>query len=344
VAACGRMAANWKPVSPAGGSYVFPARLVPRARSRSAAHFPGPQADVGSRSAGPGPAAGLQAGPGVARQDRVRGPRPGPSDRGQGRGSRFGGAEKRGYHGSSLTCPHCQESAKFQRWQGKTVVSAVGTFRLERAYYYCRHCGQGHCPWETTLGLTGQDLTPGAGELTSLAGALSPFEEVSQKVLPKLAGIRLCESTAQRTTEAAGRRLSDARAAGATFGEARAWEWGRDASGRSCAYVSLDTTGVGQQGPRGARAEGKMVSVGMIFNAPADGPSQARYLAGLYDLDELGLQLRRQGAQVGMDTAQQWIALTDGGAGLEEFMRRNFPRAEGILDFFHAAGHLHELA
>jgi len=87
-----------------------------------------------------------------------------------------------------------------------------------------------------------------------------------------------------------------------------------------------------------------MVSVGMIFNAPADGPSQARYLAGLYDLDELGLQLRRQGAQVGMDTAQQWIALTDGGAGLEEFMRRNFPRAECILDFFHAAGHLHELA
>ena len=243
-----------------------------------------------------------------------------------------------------MTCPHCQEAAKFQRWQGKTVVSALGTFRLERAYYYCRHCGHGHCPWEAILGLTSQDLTPAANELTSLAGAVCPFEEVSQKLLPKLAGIRVCESTAQRTTEAAGRRLGDALAAGVTWGEARAWEWSTDARGRSCAYVSLDATGVGQQGPGGAKAEGKMVYVGMLFNAHADGPSQARYLAGLYDLDELGQHLRRQGAQVGMDHAQQWIALTDGGAGLEEFMQRHFPRAECILDFFHAAEHLHELA
>jgi hypothetical protein len=243
-----------------------------------------------------------------------------------------------------VTCPHCHEAAKFQRWQGKVVVSAVGTFRLERAYYYCRHCGHGHCPWETILGLTSQDLTPGASELTSLAGVVAPFEEVSRQILPKLAGIRLCESTAQRTTEAAGQRLSDALASGATLGGARAWEWSTDARGRSCAYVSLDATGVGRQGPRGAKAEGKMVWVGMLFNAAADGPSQARYLAGLYELDELGAQLRRQGSQVGMDQAEQWLALTDGGAGLEEFMRRHFPRAECILDFFHAAEHLNDLA
>jgi hypothetical protein len=37
---------------------------------------------------------------------------------------------------------------------------------------------------------------------------VAPFEEVSQKILPKLAGIRLCESTAQRTTEMVGQGLS----------------------------------------------------------------------------------------------------------------------------------------
>lgn len=243
-----------------------------------------------------------------------------------------------------MTCPHCRESAKFQRWQGKVVVSALGTFRLERAYYYCRHCGQGHCPWEAILGLTSQDLTPGASELVSLLGVVSPFAEVSSKLLPKLAGLRLCESTAERTTEATGQRLSAALASGATWGPSRAWDWTPDARAQTCAYVSVDATGVGQQGPRGAKAEGKMVYVSMIFNAQADGPSQARYLAGLYDLDELGGQLRRQGAQVGMDRAQQWIALTDGGAGLEEFMQQHFPRAECILDFFHAAEHLNDLA
>lgn len=73
---------------------------------------------------------------------------------------------------------------------------------------------------------------------------------------------------------------------------------------------------------------------------------QARYLSGLYDLDALGLQLRRQAAQVGMEQAQQWIALSDAGNGLEDFLRRNFNRSDlvVILDFYHPTGYLEKLA
>ncbi|HMB04002.1 MAG TPA: hypothetical protein VKP69_09720, partial [Isosphaeraceae bacterium] len=35
---------------------------------------------------------------------------------------------------------------------------------------------------------------------------------------------------------------------------------------------------------------------------------------------------------------------TDGGNGLDDFMRVYFPRATLILDFYHAAGHLADLA
>ncbi len=41
-----------------------------------------------------------------------------------------------------------------------------------------------------------------------------------------------------------------------------------------------------------------------------------------------------------MDAAEVWIALTDGGNGLEGFIDVNFPRAEKILDFQHGATHL----
>jgi hypothetical protein len=73
---------------------------------------------------------------------------------------------------------------------------------------------------------------------------------------------------------------------------------------------------------------------------------QARYLAGLYELDELGSQLRRQAAQVGMEAARLWIGLTDGGGGLEEFVRENFARPDVvlILDFWHPAEDRGELA
>lgn len=243
-----------------------------------------------------------------------------------------------------MTCPACQEAAKFQRWQASRVVSALGTLTVLRAYYYCRHCGHGHCPWEQTLGLTSQALTPAATELTSLAGLLSSFEEASQKVLPKLAGVRLSESTVERTTEAVGQRLGAAWAQGTVFGPAVPWAWTVDARGRRCAYVSVDATGVGQQGPHGEKVDGRMANVGMVFNAGVDGPCQARYWAGLDDLAALGPQLRRQAAQVGMDAAEVWVALTDGAAGLEDFMHVNFPRAVCILDFYHAAEHLHDLA
>jgi hypothetical protein len=188
------------------------------------------------------------------------------------------------------------------------------------------------------------DLTPGAREAVSLAGQLVSFAEASLKVLPKLSGLRLAESTVERTTEGAGAEVGRRLAAGEVFGPPAPWDYGRDGSGRSVAYVSVDATGVGQQGPGGAAAEGRMAYVGLVFSASDRGPARERALAGLYELAELGPQLRRQAAQVGMDRADVWVALTDGGAGLEEFMGVYFPRAELVLDFYHAAEHLNDLA
>ena len=46
-----------------------------------------------------------------------------------------------------------------------------------------------------------------------------------------------------------------------------------------------------------------------------------------------------------MDRADRWIGLSDGGAGLEDRLRENFPRVEVIiLDFYHPAEKLTGLA
>lgn len=207
------------------------------------------------------------------------------------------------------------------------------------------------------MGLTAKRLTPAADQAVSLAGAAcSSFAEAAGLVLGTLAGIHLSESTVQRAAEDAGDRVGATLQAGRTFGFARPWPWRHDASGRTCAYVSIDATGVRQQAEDGGKADGRMPYVAMVYNPvpelPDDAPyrpepdatMQARYLAGLYDLDELGLQLRRQAAQVGMNHADQWIGLTDGGNGLEDFVRTNFPRdVVLILDYWHAADYLTEL-
>jgi len=249
-----------------------------------------------------------------------------------------------------LACP-CGRCAKFVNWRPKRFVSLLGEIRLSRTYYYCSHCRRSQLPGDERLGLGRRHVTPGCEELASLAGALAPFEMAADKVLLRMSGLRLAESTVQRVAEDAGSRLGEQLAAKRTFGPQEHWRWQRDAQGRRCAYMSIDHTGVPQQASGSGRAEGRMAAVAMVFNArsefeeqPPTDPHQVRYLAGFYDLDELGLQWRRQAGQVGWDDAEQQLALTDGAPCLENFIRQNAPLAVCILDFYHASEHVAELA
>jgi hypothetical protein len=257
-----------------------------------------------------------------------------------------------------MTCPHCQQDARCKGFRPRTVVSLLGPLRLARHYYLCPQCHQGTCPRDALLGLRAHDLTPAADEVVSLAGLLASFAEAAQKALLRLAGLRVCESTVERATEAAGRRLADALAAGQTYGGAAPWAWHKDAEGKTVAYVLADATGVAMQGENGAEADGRMANVLAIANpVPPErdrwaDPSrqrppewQARYLAGLRPCADLAEAWRRQGGQVGMNQADRWVALSDGGSGLEDLLRATFPRVEAvILDFWHAAEYLGELS
>ena len=236
-------------------------------------------------------------------------------------------------------------------------MSLGGRLTCSRAYYYCRSCGRGSCPWDEQVGLTDRNLTPAVERLATLTGAIADSFEKGGELLAETAGIRLSESTVQRTTEAAGQRIVAALAQGRVIGPAHPWKWYLDASHRTVAYIGLDATGVRQQGPHGEQADGRMALVGMVFNPLPDrervfaglpkpgARMHARYVSGLYPLAEMGPLLRRQAAQVGMDAAEVWVALTDGGSGLEDFMATNFPRVWAvILDFWHAAERLAGLA
>ena len=279
-----------------------------------------------------------------------------------------------------MTCPKCGESARFVDYRSKDITSLVGEMRLSRPYYHCKHCHTGIWPWDAVLCLSDESLTRGAEEVVAMLGTLDSFGTVAESVLPKAAGLSLSESTVERATENAGKRLGAWLEAGEVFGPQKPFDWNCDAEGKTCAYVSLDATGILMQGPNGAKADGRMVEVGMIFdpqprtpNAPPGVPADpqkgakkdakkdakkeakddedicrpcdgVRYLAGHYTLEELGQQLRRQGAHVGMDSAEVHIALTDAGQGFERFIDVNFPRAVKIVDFRHASEYVNDFA
>jgi hypothetical protein len=256
-----------------------------------------------------------------------------------------------------MICLHCREVARFVGYRPKGLVCLLGPIRPARAYYHCKHCHQGHVPSDEVLGLTDGDLTPGATQAVSLTGVLESFALAAEELLPRLAGLQVSESTVQRTTEATGQRVGQQLVQGQTFGPTQAWAWHKDAEGKTCAYISIDATSVPQQGPEAAAAEGRMATVAMLYNPVPEEPARwakassrrpvwrVRYLATLDGPAALGEPLRRQGAQIGMDRAQRWIALSDGGSGLENWVLVHFPRVEVvILDFYHASEHLGDLA
>src|SRR5271154_1978379 len=112
--------------------------------------------------------------------------------------------------------------------------------------------------------MTAKRLTPAAEELTTLAGTTGEsFQEAAHKLLAKLAALRLSESTVQRTSEAAGQRLRETLENHKVLGGPTPWDWHKDAGGKTCAYISIDATGVRQQASGGGKADGRMPYVAM---------------------------------------------------------------------------------
>ena len=88
-----------------------------------------------------------------------------------------------------------------------------------------RACGEGYQPWCGKLRLGKGALTPAAEEISSLAGVLGSFADGAERVLRKMSGLRLSESTIERTTETAGERVAGQLAAGKSLGPAENWGW-----------------------------------------------------------------------------------------------------------------------
>lgn len=236
-------------------------------------------------------------------------------------------------------------------WREKTLVSLFGEVRISNSYYHCAGCHTGQQPWQTALRVGGHRLTVAAEEAIALAGLLTSFDRAARQTLRKLTGIRVSESTVERVTEDAGEQLAERLERKEVFGPSRAWNWQRDAGGRSCGYVSLDFVSVPQQGPQGAQAESRMAAVALVYNPQSRhddplprGHDEVRYLSGFYELPALGGELRRQAAHVGWDELEQQLAISDAGQGLEDFQRQNFAKAERMLDFFHASEHAGRMA
>ena len=241
-----------------------------------------------------------------------------------------------------MECRECDYVAKFHSWQSRRVVTVHGPVKVQRAYYYCQRCHRSYCPYDEVLEL-GDGISPGVRPLVCLAGTLVPFEDAAEDVLRRFAKVQLSASTVLRCTEAAGDRLHGQLRSGRMVKPAQpepGWT-GPRAEGQPAAYIGLDAFSVPMQGPEGEKADHRMLYTALVYTPDK---RHCRYVVD-FDLDAVGAQVRSLARACGVAQVQDLIAVTDGGNGLEEALQRHLAdNLTTILDWYHAAQHLHDFA
>jgi len=215
--------------------------------------------------------------------------------------------------------------------------------RHARAYYHCEGCHRGHCPFDAANGLLDDRLSAGLRPLVCLAGVLESFRDGADDILGRFAGVRLGASTVRRATEEAGERLAEQQRLGDIVvpQDAKPWDFTIEGHSHTVAFLGLDAFSVPIQLSGGKKALHRMLYTATLYTPDK---SRTHYLVD-FDLDQIAGQMREAAKALGLGEANQLIAISDGGNGLEEAIHRHFnDDLLCILDWYHASQHLHDYA
>jgi len=267
-------------------------------------------------------------------------------------------ADTSDHAGPSVPCT-CGMPARYAGRRPKTFTTALGEMTLERAYYHCDACDSGFCPRDRALGIEGTSLSPAVTRMVGQTAALVSFAEGSE-LLGELAGIPVDPKQVERTAEALGRDIAqDERSVVEPSPPcAPTMHLGMDGTGIPMRAAEL-TGRAGKQPDGSARTrEVRLVTVWSAEGRDDEGIpvrdpgsvscSAAIESAATRDTDEapsaFAGRADREARRRGFDRAERRVVLGDGATWIWNLAAEQFPGAIGIVDLFHAKGHLSDVA
>lgn len=247
--------------------------------------------------------------------------------------------EGRGFSGNYAVCK-CGCRARYVRDYQKRVVSLHGERTVVRAYYHCRKCKKGFCPIDETLELDGGCTTIAVRAKIARLAALVPFGRCSLE-LSYLCEIDVSAKTVERVAELVGLQIGIESARVETYvlsGHAKVPKLSPERL-----YVTVD----------GAMAPMKdgwhECKVGAVYEAKADDKGEIvahniEHVGTFGNAEAIGDKLYALAFRRGVERCRDVVVLGDGGRWIWNQAKNNFPNATQILDFYHAAEHLSEVA
>jgi hypothetical protein len=217
-------------------------------------------------------------------------------------------------------------------------VTAAGRVAPRRRALRCGACGLAAYPADARLGTDGF-LSPGATRLACLAAASWSFDVASDR-LEELAGVRIADETIRRHVHRAAEGLARRREAAPP----------RGAFAAAGGEVEFLTDGVMAPTRSGWRELKLALYLKRPRGAPAEpedwaarelpGPTARAAYAAVADCEAFAATWRPRAEALGIDPAGPLTVLADGAEWIWKAAAAQFPAAAGVLDIFHASGHL----
>jgi len=228
--------------------------------------------------------------------------------------------------------------------QARGVHSLFGEFSLVRTYYHHPAEGRGRFPMDEALGLI-DGYTPGVAALIGRCAAEQPFQR-AEEAFRAYTGLTVEARQFPRLSEHIGPMVEHFLRVQRPSGEPKPPR----------VYVATDGTGAPLRheelrGRKGRQPDGTAqtheIKVGAVFTQhpvadqkPWRDLDSTTYVATTQRAEPFGQMMRNEFLRRFPDPPAQVAFLGDGAAWNWELQRVFFPRALGIVDFYHAAEHV----
>lgn len=261
-------------------------------------------------------------------------------------------------HAAQSAC-RCGHGASYHDRRSKQIVTVLGAVSLERAYYVCSHCGEGHAPWDRELDVEGTQYSPGVRRMMAVVGSDSSFQQ-GREQLELLAGVKVTTKAVERQCEAIGDEVAAQdqtkiqRAVQLQLPEILA-------SDVKVLYIEMDGTQVpvvrkeleGRRGRvEGQRPRTREMKLGCVFTQtatdeegrPIRDEDATTYVGAIENAEPFGRRIYVEAFERGWSRAQTKVVLGDGADWIWNIAAQHFPGAIEIVDLYHARQHLWNVA
>ncbi len=250
---------------------------------------------------------------------------------GQGLLQRLVDNRSNGYQGSSISCK-CGGSMKFIQHRPRGIHSIFGWITVRRAYYYCPDCRTGLAPYDSSCGLSEQQLSPALAEVCCLLSVDDSFEQVSLK-LRQLLGQFVSDDTIKEVVHKAGSVAIARQEKGLKEYFEKKIIPPPEAKPHRL-YITADGTTVHQNdGWHEAKT-------GCIYWDNERFERIKRYMGGFEDSQKFGWHLWHQACICGLRQADEVVYIGDGAGWVRSEHLRHFSTATFIIDWYHASEHI----